>query len=108
MVSVVENELFSSPSILALACATSDGDRSSRNPAIAAAATPAPPAAVMNARRFRYRPLEVISVAEMSEAFFINISKNLPNVRLRYQIGFTLSGKCDAYRRLEVTKRSCA
>ena len=70
---VVENGLFWMPSILALACATTDGEASSCIPTPATAAAPAIAAPARNFRRFRYRSFGVISDEWMSDVFLISM-----------------------------------
>src|SRR5579872_7636023 len=93
MVSLVENELFLMPSSLALACAVIEGDANSRKPKPVAAAAPARAVPARNFRRFKYKPLGVISDEGMSADFSLIHMKTvlLISVRERAPCGLVIS-----------------
>ena len=73
ILSVVENELFWMPSILALAYTVVCGDQACPSRTPAAAAAPATAVPRRNALRFMYNDFGVISEDFTSPAFLINM-----------------------------------
>src|ERR1700733_3708166 len=81
MVSLVENELFLMPSILASACTIVEGETNSPRLKPAIAAAPAAAAPARNFLRFRYKLFGVISDDRMSAGFLISMRCSHLSVR---------------------------
>src|ERR1700733_4241047 len=78
MVSLLDNELFLIPSILALAPTAIEGVTQSPSLTPARAAAPARAVPARNLRRFKYKLLGVISDDRTSAGFLINMGTSSP------------------------------